>query len=471
MSDKLNVVVVVADTLRTAHMGCYGNPWIKTPALDRMAQQSIRFTRAYPESLPTIPVRRALHTGRRAYPFRGYYMLKWGTVYLPGWQPIDEDEDTLAETLAQAGYQTGFGCTTQHCWNPGYTFERGFWQWEYVRGYSGEDRWRSPFSANREEIAEFGDPDKIMERPHSRVPMTLSNRDGLMVDEKTATARLFKWGCEFLEANQEQPFYLLLDSFAPHEPWEAPKKYLDMYGDPKYDGLRTAWSTYGPADCYSQAEVEHIKANYAGLVTHVDHWFGVFMDKLTELGLDKNTVVMFTSDHGTNFTDNPRNIIGKPEYSMYPGVMNLPLLIQLPNGKLAGETRDELVYNIDMVATVYDLVNQQSEQGIDGRTLMPLMGGEGQWQTRDRVTCRYGHSVCYIDDEIWALTDVDGKPQDLFDLDGDPNCQTNIMEKADRTLFQRAWKGILADADGELPDYRGQWQTDAVGRAGIQKLP
>lgn len=472
MPDRTNIVVVITDTLRTAHMGCYGNPWIKTPALDRFATQAVRFRRAYPESLPTIPVRRALHTGRRAYPFRGYYTLKWGTVYLPGWQPLDNDEDTLAENLAAAGYQTGFGCTTQHCWNPGCNFERGFWQWEFVRGYSGEDRWRSPFCVPREQIAQFGDPDELMKQPHKQVPMTLANRAGLMEDEHTATARLFQWGCQFLEENQERPFYLLLDSFAPHEPWEAPDKYYSMYGDPNYSGRRFTGARYGPADGYTPAEIAHLKAHYAGLVTHVDHWFGVLMSKLASLGLGDNTAVLFISDHGTNFCENPRNIIGKPEYSMYPGVMHLPLLIRLPGASMAGETHDELVYNIDIVATAYDLAGQTSEQGIDGRSLRPLLGGDGRWQRRDHVTCRYGHSLCYIDDDIWALSNIDGERQALFDLRADPTCQRNIIEEADPALFRRAWDGLLADAGGEFPDYRGQWETDALGRPKtVARLP
>ena len=120
--ERTNIVIVIADTLRTAYLGCYGNPDIRTPNLDAFAQQSTRFTRAYPESLPTIPVRRALHTGRRAYPFEGYKPIKWGTVYLPGWQPMADEEDTLAESLAAAGYHTGYATTTQHCWNPGYNY-------------------------------------------------------------------------------------------------------------------------------------------------------------------------------------------------------------------------------------------------------------------------------------------------------------------------------------------------------------
>ncbi|MFO8080631.1 MAG: sulfatase-like hydrolase/transferase, partial [Armatimonadota bacterium] len=95
-----NVVYVMTDTLRTAFLGCYGNETIRTPNIDRFAAQSVLFTRAYPESLPTIPVRRAIHTGRRSYPFRDYTPVPWDIVYLPGWQAMDRTEDTLAENLA-----------------------------------------------------------------------------------------------------------------------------------------------------------------------------------------------------------------------------------------------------------------------------------------------------------------------------------------------------------------------------------
>ena len=78
-------------------MGCYGNKTIHTPNMDEFASEGAVFDSAYPESLPTIPVRRTLHTGRRAYPFNHYEPLKWDIVYLPGWQPMDNNEDTLAE--------------------------------------------------------------------------------------------------------------------------------------------------------------------------------------------------------------------------------------------------------------------------------------------------------------------------------------------------------------------------------------
>ncbi len=129
----MNVLVVMSDTLRTAYLGCYGNRTIRTPNIDRFSRSGMRFTRAYPESLPTVPVRRAIHTGRRAFPFRDYKPVKWDIVYQPGWQPISNDEDTVAENFAAADYHTGFVTDTLPCFAPGYNFQRGFWQWEYTR--------------------------------------------------------------------------------------------------------------------------------------------------------------------------------------------------------------------------------------------------------------------------------------------------------------------------------------------------
>ena len=464
--DRCNIVVVISDTLRTAYTGCYGNPRIHTPHLDAFARQAVRFTRAHPESLPTIPVRRALHTGRRAYPFRDYRPLKWGTVYLPGWQPMADEEDTLAENLAAAGYQTGFCCTAQHVWNPGYNFQRGFWQWEFVRGYSGEDRWGSPFAVSKEAMARYGDPEELLKRPHAGMgaPMVLANRGLKMVDETTATARLFQWASKFVEDNREQPFYLMIDSFCPHEPWQAPEEYYRLYADPNYRGITHLTARYGPADGYSPEEVQDIVAHYSGLVTHFDRWFGAFMAKLDSLGLDRNTLVMFISDHGTNFTDNPRRIIGKPEYSMYPGLMDLVFMVRLPGDHGGGRACSELIYNLDLTATAYDFAGLRSEQGVHGQSLRPLLTGEGAWQRREYVTCRYGHSLCYIDDRIWALTNIDGELQELFDLEADPQCQRDIAGRADPSLFRRAWDRLLADAGGSFPDYRRVQQTDAVGR-------
>lgn len=129
----MNVVLVVFDTLRRDCVGAYGTPgwWpVGTPNLDAFAAESPRFTRAYPESLPTLPARRALYTGLRTYPFHGGdFRLKGDFVPAPGWGPIPETQHTLAEILHAAGWRTALVSDLYHEFRPSKNFWRGFAQW------------------------------------------------------------------------------------------------------------------------------------------------------------------------------------------------------------------------------------------------------------------------------------------------------------------------------------------------------
>ena len=466
MEPKPNIVVIMSDTLRLDYIGCYGNTEIKTPNIDALAKESMRFTNAFPESLPTIPVRRALHTGRRAYPFRNYRPVKWDIVHLPGWEPIDNEEDTLAENLTKLGYQTGLGTDSLPYFAPGFNFTRGFWQWEFIRGQQ-QDRWRSPYRIPPQLLARYGDLDELRKDLHGIIPMHVANTMDVKNEEDTTTAKTFKWGMQFLEDNVNgQPFYLMIDCFDPHEPWEPPGKYKRMYADPNYSGRHIVTFYYGPATRYNYTpeEVRYVKSQYSGLVTLVDTWLGRFLKKLDSLGLVENTAIFFISDHGTNFGGNPREIVGKPSYSMYPAVMRLPLLVRLPDGQGAGGSCDKLVYDTDVVATIYDLVRLQPPQRIDGMSLLPLLTKRGHWTPREYITCRYGDNLCYIDEDHWILTNIDRQQREIFDLRSDPGCRYNLEDEAETGIFTKAWTRLLEDAGGNFPDYRIGTRTDAIGR-------
>jgi len=114
----MNVILIVADTLRADHLGSYGNGWIRTPSLDRLAREGVRFARAYPEALATVPVLRAIHTGKRTFPCRDWFPRKGDSVRTPGSQPIPEEQVTLAETLQPAGYRTALITDTFHLFKP-----------------------------------------------------------------------------------------------------------------------------------------------------------------------------------------------------------------------------------------------------------------------------------------------------------------------------------------------------------------
>src|SRR5215217_3998390 len=103
---RMNVIVVILDSLRKDHVGVYGNEGIKTPNLDALAGESLRFTRAYPESIPTLCARRAIHTGLRTWPFRNWEPPEGETFMPAGWQQIPEDQTTLSEILEQQQVST-----------------------------------------------------------------------------------------------------------------------------------------------------------------------------------------------------------------------------------------------------------------------------------------------------------------------------------------------------------------------------
>src|SRR5581483_8017464 len=239
---KWNILVVVSDTTRIDFLGPYGNTTVKTPTLDQFAKESAVFERAHPECLPTIPTRRTLHSGRRAFPFRDYKPIPWDNVVLPGWQPMDSSQEVVAEALARAGYHNGFVADVPHYFVPGNNFTRGFHQWDYVRG-NAEDRYRS---------ADVIDQKKLKERygsPLPRAAQHVANLGSFEPDELAfATPRTSRSAMQFLEENKtnSKPFYLYVDTFHPHETWEAPAKYYKLYRDPKYTGkthLNVPYST------------------------------------------------------------------------------------------------------------------------------------------------------------------------------------------------------------------------------------
>ncbi|MDQ3864194.1 MAG: sulfatase-like hydrolase/transferase, partial [Actinomycetota bacterium] len=131
---KVNVIVVIVDSLRRDHVGAYGNDWIKTPNLDTLAKESLLFTHPYPESIPTIPARRAIHTGVRTWPFRDWHPVSDDGFKPYGWAPVPKDQVVLAEVLSAEGINTNIVTDTLHLYRAYYDFQRGFDTFDYIRG-------------------------------------------------------------------------------------------------------------------------------------------------------------------------------------------------------------------------------------------------------------------------------------------------------------------------------------------------
>lgn len=463
MDDRPSLIVIQADTLRQDFLGCYGNKSVHTPHIDAFASESVRFTEAYPEALPTIVVRRALHTGRRTFPFRNYQPVKWQTVILPGWQPLENEDDTLAENLSAAGYHTGLVTDIPHYFGPGMNFQRGFLQWEFVRGQA-EDRWQSRAAVTDAQLAPYGDPAALRRQGlRGDVVGYLANNRFVHSDEDTTTARVFRYGMEFLEDNRRLlPVYLFVDCFVPHEPWLARPSYLGLYAKGNYVGQTYASLPYGPLPPeIGCEELQQIQAQYCGLITMFDEWFGRFVTKMKRLGYWDRSLIVLTSDHGTNFGDNAEHVGGKPHYGMFPGLMRLPLLVRFPRGIGAGRTVERFVYNIDITSTLYAYGTPWLQPRVDGQDLTALLVDTDTWRDRTYLTSRYGNSVWYRDQRYWLIADVEGQPRALYDLQQDPGCRCTVHEERPSVVAE-AWVKIMADAGGEMPVYQGR-HTNALG--------
>src|SRR3712207_3823671 len=304
----MNVILVILDSLRKDHVGAYGNDRIRTPNLDALAEESLRFTRAYPESIPTLPARRAIHTGLRTWPFRDWTPPEGETFMPAGWQRIHEEQTMLSELLQEEGYSTVLLSDTQHLFKASYNFQRGFMVFDWIRCQE-RDRYRPTMGVSQEQVEKLVVPGNSQDMV-DKVRQYLANTAQRETEEDWFAPRLFSKASEFLQtADQGQPFFLVVDCYDPHEPWDPPEDYVSLYDGP-YDGPEPIVPNYGDAGWIGERELERMRALYAAEVTMTDRWFGNFLDKLDSTGLAENTLLIVLSDHGVALGEH--DTTGKP---------------------------------------------------------------------------------------------------------------------------------------------------------------
>jgi len=453
----MNLIFIIIDSLNADHVGINGNDWIKTPGLDKFGQESVRFTGAYPESLPTVPVRRAVHTGRRVFPFADWRY--WKPVPVPGWQPFGEDETTLAETLREQDFRTAFFTDCFHLFRPGGNFHRGFHEWQFIRGNSF-DGFRS--GTEHPEVCDFKKyfPDEIEKGEghvfggiaYAELNRYLRNVELMRGEEESLQAQVFRGAMTWLDENQDADnFFLVIDSFKPHEPWLPPRWCSRLYEDGEYTGTEIIRPEY-TLDCasigYTPEMVKHMQALYAGEVTLLDRWLGFFLQKLEYMGLYENTVVAVMSDHGVGVGDN--GIVGKPLSAHYPQLMDLVMMVKAPG--IAPTVVDSIVYNIDLFPTFFNLMGLPLPWKVDGLDLTPLMTGKKE-SLRDYATCSWKEWNSVRTRQYQFMGTRDESQARLYDLTEDPDCRVDLA--ADKPSVVKEMFGLLRqDAGGEMGEMK-----------------
>jgi arylsulfatase A-like enzyme len=313
-----NVVLIILDTLRKDHVGAYGNDWIKTPNLDALANESLRFTRAYPESLPTICARRAIHTGIRTWPFRDWQLYKGVDIGLWGWQPIPENQTTLSEILQDNGYETLFVTDNLQQYDATMNYQRGFDAFDFIRGQTTDPYrpiWTYPPEKVRQALVRdepLGPGSELYFRQY------FANTAYRNTEEDWFAPRVFTRASEFLEvAREDRPFFLAVDAYDPHPPWDPPEEYVSLYDD-GYDGPEPYTPAEGNSDNFTRRQLGRMGTLYSGEITMADRWLGNFLDKMDELNLFESTLLVVISDHG--IAHGEHGIVGKPPSALWPEV-------------------------------------------------------------------------------------------------------------------------------------------------------
>jgi arylsulfatase A-like enzyme len=383
-----NAIVVLLDSLNRHLLGAYGSGEFDTPHIDRFAARSMRFDRHYVGSLPCMPARHDILCGALDFLWR-----PWGSVEI--W------EEAITYHLREKGIVTMLVSDHPHLFETGgENYHTDFNAWQYLRGHEG-DPWKTVADPSA-----VGTPEMPEAKPASTPrPYDLA-RSWFREESDFPGPKTMAAAADWLRANasSHKRFFLFIDEFDPHEPFDTPEPYASQY-DPNWEGPKLIWPPYavGPIanGRMSARDGQQVRANYGSSLTMIDHWFGKLLDTIDELGLADDTMIVLCSDHGHYLgekTVDDLDIWGKPAVPLYETLGHTPLFISWP-GRAAGST-DALTTNVDIHATLADLFGVEPEHRTHGKSLLPLVEGTAS-SIRDWVLAgMWGRQVHVIDGHI-----------------------------------------------------------------------
>ncbi len=447
----MNVIVLINDTFRRDHLGCYGNQWIQTPNLDRFAEGAAIFDRYYAASYPTVPNRWDLSTGRFGFPHLG-------------WQPLNPEDESWGQLLSNRGVHTQMIWDTPMLGMHDYNYTRGFSGIHFVHGQKG-DPWITDPSMNIDLMAQ---PHKI--RNIASLENYLRNHYGRQYDRQYCVGRTVSTAMDWLETNHRQKsFFLWVDMWDPHEPFDCPWYDYELYADSHYKGDRLLYPEYGRSTYMTDEERKHLRALYAGNVTLTDRWIGRILDLVERLGLSKNTLIIWASDHGHLFGDH--DLQGKPGAELgrlYETTVRIPLLVRHPDGLGAGKRIEGFVQPPDLLPSVLEFVGHPIPERIEGNSFWPLVSDgttDQEYAFSSRFPPAAGSPVggtafdgwvgsdrnvepSTVTSREWAyLAAPEGLESELYDLEADPDQQKNLLgeNREVAATMRKAWLNFLGE--------------------------
>jgi Arylsulfatase A and related enzymes len=365
----MKVINLMFDSLNRKMLQPYGCDWTKTPNFQRLAEQSVRFDNCYAGSLPCMPARREMHTGRYNFLHRS-------------WGPIEPFDDSMPEILKNNGVYSHLISDHVHYWEDGgATYHNRYNSWEIVRGQEG-DKWKC-----LPELMQPCDESQLQNKDGLYFQATqelqrhdLVNRQFINKEADTPLAKTVQGGVEFIEQNYcADNWFLQIECFDPHEPFAVPEQYQKLYADGQ-GGIKKDWPPYHHVTEGAE-EVIHFKNQYAALLSMCDSYLGKILDMFDKYNLWKDTMLIVNTDHG--YLLGEHGWWSKIVMPCYDEIVHTPLFIHDPRFQKSGEVRAELVQTIDLPATVLEFFGIKPPKDMEGRPIRPII--EANQPIRDYV--------------------------------------------------------------------------------------
>jgi arylsulfatase A len=430
---KPNVVIVFVDDLGWSDLGCYGSKFHETPNIDRLARQGAMFTRAYASCCVCSPTRASLMTGK--YPqrvgFTDFLSPDKRTGRNSAATHIPVTETTIGEAFQQAGYRTGYiGKWHVGSEKIGMPKQHGF-DWQMATARHGlPASYFFPYKRKRPSSADV--PDLEEGKPGDYLTDVLTDKGIGFIRE---TVKEGKW---------KKPFFLILGHYAVHTPIQAPEKLVEKYKVKKKQMYGTTPLKVRGERLNQQVPLRQQNPTYAAMLESVDTNVGKVIDALDELGVTKDTIIVFTSDNGGSCMPGSLNSRPTSNYPLraskgfnYEGGIRIPTFITWP-GNISTAKSSEPVITMDIYPTLLELTGckQLSKQTLDGRSLVPLIRGDKQTLNRPFLAWWFPHPNGHrrlpcqaILKDGWKLVHfIKLNETELYNLDRDVGEKNNLAK-------------------------------------------
>lgn len=360
----MRAIMVMFDSLNRDFLPNYGCPWTHMPNFQRLGTCTTTFDHFYGSSMPCMPARRELHTGR--YNFLHTF-----------WTPMHPYDDSVISRMKTAGIYTHITTDHFHYWEDGGSgYLTKFDSHEMVRGQQG-DPWKGqvpwpeyPDTLSRRKNGENWRHDWV-------------NRSFIQSEEDMPQNHTFSNGLDFIKRNaKEDRWFLQIEAFDPHEPFYTQQSYKDLYPH-DYHGKNLDWPDYGKND-YGEEATKHVRMEYAALMSMCDHYLGKVLDMMDEYDMWKDTMLIVNTDHG--FMLGEKEWMGKNIQPFYNELVHLPFFIHDPRNPHDGQRRQALAQTIDIVPTLAEFFEIAPPDYLDGASLTPSI----KWDENIREAALFG---------------------------------------------------------------------------------